>query len=76
MVSLKDWAEHRLYFEDGRFATDVAFSFIALNMVNRRMTREQSSWFVKGHLDDAPTSVGDVQERVQNGMAVHVYAIH
>lgn len=66
-VHLHEWAEHLLYYQDGRFAMDVAFPFITLNMVYRRRAREQATWLNKGQLDDPPVSVGDLQERVRAG---------
>ena len=46
--------DHLIYYYDGRFASDVAVPFVALNMAYRRRSAEQSSWFLKSHVEDPP----------------------
>ena len=64
-IQLFQWAEHLLLYEDGRFARDVAWPFIALNMIYRRRARERAQWYVKGGVDDAPLSTEQVGSGVR-----------
>ena len=52
------WLEHLVFYSDGRFSADVAFPFVALNMMYRRRSVEQSGWFLKNHVEDAPRERG------------------
>ena len=48
------WLDRLIYYYDGRFAADVAFPFVALNMAHRRRSSERSNWFLKSHVEDSP----------------------
>ena len=66
-LTFSDWLEHLVYYYDGRFAADVAFPFVALNMMYRRRAAEQSGWFLKSHVDEPPLNAAAIQDRIRSG---------
>ena len=66
-ITLAAWLEHLDFYVDCRFAADAAFPFVALNMVYRRRAYEQSAWFLTAHLENAPLTAAEIQERLRAG---------
>ena len=65
--SMADWAEHLLWFEDGRFANHQYFKFVVHNMIMIKRGIENSTFIVKQKLGDAHLSVSDIRDKMQNG---------
>lgn len=63
---MADWAQHLLWFEDGRFANHQYFKFVVHNMITRKMAIENSIFIVKQKLGDAHLSVSDIRDKMQN----------
>ena len=61
------WIDRIIYYYDGRFGADVAFPFVALNMAYRRRYAEQSSWFLKSHVEDPPANAAEMQDKLRAG---------
>jgi hypothetical protein len=59
---MADWAEHLLWFEDGRFANHQYFKFVVHNMIMRKRGIENSTLIVKQKLGDALLSVSDIRD--------------
>ena len=65
--SLSEWANHILWFDDGRFARHQIFKFIVHNMISRKRTIEQSNFIVQQKLGEEQLSVSTLKEQIQNG---------
>ncbi|XP_068671144.1 uncharacterized protein, partial [Montipora foliosa] len=65
--ALHEWAEHLLWYQDGRFARHKVWKFIVHNMILRKRALEQSRYFVDQQLGDPHITVVDLQERVARG---------
>ena len=65
--SLNDWAEHLLWYQDGRFARHKVWKFVVHNMILRTRALEQSRFFVDQQLGDPQITVADLQERLARG---------
>ncbi|XP_060572109.1 uncharacterized protein LOC132730247 [Ruditapes philippinarum] len=65
--SMTDWAEHLMWFEDGRFAKHQYFKFIVHNIIMRKRTLEQSTFIVKQQLGENPISINDIKEKLNSG---------
>ena len=65
--ALHDWAEHLLWYQDGRFARHKVWTFVAHNMIIRKRALKQSRFFVDQQLGDPQITVGDLQERLARG---------
>ncbi|XP_078350740.1 uncharacterized protein LOC144635515 [Oculina patagonica] len=65
--SLHEWAEHLLWYEDGRFARHKVWKFVVHNMILRKRALEQSRFFVDQQLGDPQITVADLQERLARG---------
>ena len=65
--TLHDWAEHLLWYKDGRFARHKVWKFVVHNMIMRKRAREQSRYFVDQQLGDPHLTVADLQERLARG---------
>ena len=65
--ALHDWAEHLLWYQDGRFARHKVWTFVAHNMIMRKRALKQSRFFVDQQLGDPQITVGDLQERLARG---------
>ncbi len=63
---LKDWAEHCLWWHDGRFARHPYWKFIVMNIIQRQQAAKQTSFFVGARLGENAPSVGELKERVAN----------
>ncbi len=65
--SMSDWAEHLMWYKDGRFAQHKYFKFIVHNMIMRKRTLEQSTYIVKQQLGDEQLTISDLKQKLQNG---------
>ena len=65
--SLSDWADHLIWYDDGRFAQHPYFKFIVHNMIMRKRTLEQSTYIVHQQLGDKHISVFDIKEKKASG---------
>ena len=65
--ALHDWAEHLLWYQDGRFARHKVWKFVVHNMIMRKRALEQSRFFVGQQLGDPLITVADLQERLARG---------
>ena len=65
--TLHDWAEHLLWYQDGRFARHKVWKFVVHNMIMRKRALEQSRYFVDQQLRDPHLTVADLQERLARG---------
>ena len=66
-MSMSDWAEHLIWYKDGRFAQHQYFKFIVHNIIMRKQTLEQSTFIVKQKLGDNPMSLQEIEQRLQDG---------
>ena len=64
--SLDDWAEHCIWWKDGRFAKHPFFKFVVMNIIQRGQARTQSTFFVGARLGEAAPSVQELKEKVAN----------
>ena len=64
---LHEWAEHLLWYKDGRFARHKVWKFVVHNMIMRKCALEQSRFFVDQQLGDPQITVTDLQERLARG---------
>ena len=65
--ALHDWADHLLWYQDGRFARHKVWKFVVHNMIMRKRALEQSRYFVDQQLGDPHITVADLQERLARG---------
>ena len=65
--SLADWAQHLLWYKDGRFARHEYFKFIVHNMIMRKRTLENSSFVVRQKLGDKHLTVSELKDRLESG---------
>ncbi|XP_073238445.1 uncharacterized protein, partial [Porites lutea] len=65
--TLHNWAEHLLWYQDGRFARHKVWKFVVHNMIMRKRALEQSRFFVDQQLGDPHITVADLQERLARG---------
>ena len=65
-VKLADWAEHLLWYKDGRFAAHPYWKFVVMNRIMREQAKGQASFFVGRRLGASVPSVGELKRRVQN----------
>ena len=65
--ALHDWAEHLLWYQDGRFARHKVWKFVVHNMIMRKRALEQSRFFVDQQLGDPQITVADLQEHLAGG---------
>ena len=65
--SLADWADHLLWYEDGRFAHHSYFKFVVHNMIMRRRALENSSYIVQQQLGEQHFTISDLKEKIQTG---------
>ena len=64
--SMSDWADHLLWYKDGRFAHHPIFKFIVHNIIIRKRTLEQSSYIVRQQLGEDHLSIDDLKNLVNN----------
>ncbi|XP_061185109.1 uncharacterized protein LOC133193155 [Saccostrea echinata] len=65
--SMTEWADHLLWYKDGRFARHPYFKFIVHNIIMRKRTLEQSTYIIKQQLGDEHMTVSELKEQLQNG---------
>lgn len=68
--SMAQWADHLIWYKDGRFAKHSYFKFIVHNIIIRKRTLEQSTYIVKQQLGDEHMTISELKEQLQNGMAI------
>jgi signal recognition particle subunit SEC65 len=66
-TSLADWADHLIWYQDGRFAHHQYFKFVVHNMIMRKRAFENSSFIVKQQLGEDHITISDLREQIQNG---------
>ena len=65
--ALHEWAEHLLWYQDGRFARHKVWKFVVHNMILRKRALEQSRYFVDQQLGDPHITVADRQDGLARG---------
>lgn len=68
--SLSDWADHLLWYEDGRFALHQYFKFVVHNMIMRKRAEENSKFVVQQKLGDKHLPVSDLKIQLENGVCL------
>ena len=66
-TSMSDWADHLMWYKDGRYAKHSYFKFIVHNMIMRKRTLEMSSFVVKQKLGESHYSIEEVKEKIRAG---------
>ena len=61
ITSMTEWAEHLLWYQDGRFAQHY-FKFIAHNMILRKRALEQSQYIVQQKLGDQHMTIKELRD--------------
>ncbi|KAH3883662.1 hypothetical protein DPMN_007622 [Dreissena polymorpha] len=64
---MSEWAEHLIWYTDGRFAQHKYFQFIVHNIISRKRALEQSTYIMKQQIGDEHMSIDDLKQRIQNG---------
>ncbi|KAH3733234.1 hypothetical protein DPMN_039659 [Dreissena polymorpha] len=64
---MSEWAEHLIWYADGRFAQHKYFKFIVHNIISRKRALEQSTYNMKQRISDEHMSITDLKQRIQNG---------
>jgi hypothetical protein len=67
VTSIGDWAEHLLWYDDGRFANHPYFKFIAHNMTSRKKALESGSFIANQKLGDDHLTISHLKERLEHG---------
>ena len=65
--SLADWADHLMWFEDGRFANHQYFKFVVHNMIMRKRAIDNSNYIVNQQLGDKHITIAELKEKLQSG---------
>ena len=68
--ALHDWADHLLWYQNGRFARHKVWKFVlhtVCNMIMRKRVLEKSRYFVDQQLGDPHITVADLQEQLARG---------
>ena len=66
-TSMSEWAEHLMWYKDGRFARHKYFKFIVHNIIMRKRTLEQSSYIMKQQIGEEHMSLEDLKQKLQKG---------
>ena len=66
-VTMTDWAEHLMWFSDGRFAQYPYFKFVLHNMIARKRAIDQGNYIVRQQLGDPHLTVADLKQKLQEG---------
>ena len=66
-TSLSDWANHLIWFKDGRFANHNFFKFILHDIIMRKRVLEQCTFIVQQKLGDSHLTLSDLKEKLQTG---------
>ena len=65
--SMSDWADHLLWYKDGRFAHHQYFKFVVHNMIMRKRAAENAKFIVNQKLGDSHLTVADLKEQLKSG---------
>ena len=65
--SMSDWAEHLIWYKDGRFANHQYFKFIVHNVIMRKRTLEQNTYIVRQQLGDEQFTLSSLKEQFEKG---------
>jgi hypothetical protein len=65
--SMADWAEHLLWYRDGRFAKHPYFKFVIHNIIMRKRALEKSSFIFKQKLGDQHFTIDELKRLNENG---------
>ena len=65
--SLAEWADHLLWYKDGRFARHPFFKFIVHNMINRHRALNKSNFIVKQKLGEDHYTVEELRKKIAAG---------
>lgn len=63
----REWAKMMTYFEDGRFAKDKQFCFMAENYILRRRNSNSGRYYVTKFHGHGPPNLKELQEQVKEG---------
>lgn len=63
----KEWARIMTYFEDGRFAADKQFCFMAENYILRRRNSNSGRYYVTKFHGHGPPNLQELQKQVEEG---------
>ena len=66
-TSMTNWADHLLWYKDGRFAHHAYFKFVVHNMLLRKRAIEDCSFIVQQKLGDGHLSISDLKESIRAG---------
>ena len=66
-TSMPDWAQHLLWFKDGRFSKHPYFKFVAHNIIIRRRAQENSNFIVQQKLGEDHISVEEIKQQLESG---------
>lgn len=58
---MSEWAEHLLWYDDGRFAKHPYFKFVVHNMIMRKSALETSTYIIKQKLGENHFTVADLK---------------
>lgn len=64
---MANWAEHFIWYHDGRFAKHPYFKFVIHNMIMRKRALEQSSFIIKQKLGDQQFTITELKKLIENG---------
>ena len=59
---MSDWADHLLWYNDGRFAAHHYFKFVVHNMIMRKRAADNGRFIVNQKLGDSHLTVADLKE--------------
>ena len=65
--SLAEWAEHLLWYTDGRFARHQYFKFIVHNMIMRKRALTEATFIMKQQIGDNHITVQELKQQLENG---------
>jgi hypothetical protein len=64
---VSDWAEHLLWYDDGRFAHHQYFKFVVHNMIMRKKELDNCNFVVNQKLGDKHLSVSELKNKINDG---------
>ncbi|CAG2201823.1 unnamed protein product [Mytilus edulis] len=65
--SMSDWANHLIWYKDGRFAKHKFFKFIVHNIINRKRVLDNSTFIVQQKLGENMLTLSDLKAKLQTG---------
>ncbi|KAK3093512.1 hypothetical protein FSP39_016633 [Pinctada imbricata] len=66
-LSMSDWADHLIWYKDGRFASHQYFKFVIHNMIMRKKASETSNYVYNQQLGEGHLTIEDLKQQLQNG---------